>query len=86
MCKLNSPANHYSLQKESEPPGNNISSLSCLRVELLVASDEGGAGDDFVADLLEGVKEIVGLCTELHPPAPLVLVVGGGARLNQEAN
>ena len=51
-----------------------------------MAGDEGGAGDDFVADLLEGVKEIVGLCTELHPPAPLVLVVGGGARLNQEAN
>jgi len=51
-----------------------------------VAGDEGGAGDDFVADLLEGVKEIVGLRTELHSPAPLVLVVGGGARLNQEAN
>ena len=84
MCKFDSPTtSHYSLDK------NNLRTnmeISCLRVELLVSGDEGGAGDDFVADLLEGVKEIVGLCTELHPPAPLVLVVGGGARLNQEAN
>ena len=77
MCKLNSLDNHYSLHKESEPPGNNISSLSCLRVELLMPRDEGGAGDDFVADLLQGVEDVVGLRAELQPPASLVPVLRG---------
>ena len=57
-----------------------------LRVELLVAGHEGGAGDDLVPDLLEGVEEVVGLCAELHPPAPLVLVVRRGAGLGQRSD
>ena len=39
--------------------------------------DEGGAGDDFVADLLQSVEDVVGLRAELQPPAPLVPVLRG---------
>ena len=51
-----------------------------------MAGDEGGAGDDFVADLLQGVEDIVRLRAELQSPAPLVPVVGGRTGLNTESS
>ena len=46
-----------------------------------MSGDEGGAGDDLVADLLERVEKVVRLGAELHPPVALVPEVGGGAGL-----
>ena len=51
-----------------------------------MSGHEGGAGDDFVADLLQGVEDVVGLRAELQPPAPLVPVLGGRAGLNTESS
>ena len=43
-----------------------------FRIKLLGPSDEGGAGDHLVADLLEGVEQVEGRGGELHPAVPLV--------------
>lgn len=49
--------------------------LTDLCIELFVSSNERGAGDDFVANLFQGVEKIVGLGAELDPPMSLVSIV-----------
>ena len=51
-----------------------------------MSSHEGGAGDDFVANLLQSVEDVVGLRAELQPPAPLVPELRGRTGLNQESS
>ena len=85
MCKFDSPTNHYSLDINNLRTTKNME-IPCLRVELLVSGDEGGAGDDFVANLLQSVEDVVRLRAELQPPAPLVPVLRGRTGLNTEGS